>query len=85
MKDLSIWIIIVGILIGLWAWQVNNIGVSEAQQNVHATYYNPVSVEDRAIGMAFAYLICAVGGFTFVMATDRHKPEVLHKPDEVTR
>ena len=83
MRILSILTIIVGISVGLWAWQVNNINMATTKRTVlhdavnhetDITYYNPVSVEDRAFGMAFAYLLCAVGGFTFVMSTTRLRP-----------
>lgn len=79
MKILSILTIIVGILVGLWEWQVNNIGMAviqaeayqAAMNNEHVLFTNSnnVPVEDRAMGMAFAYLICIVGGFMFVMST----------------
>ena len=87
MKILSILTIIVGILVGLWCWQVDNIGMAQANQaaalqaamshqNGYVTFYNPVPVGDRAIGMAFAYLLCIVGGFSFVMSTVKLNPEV---------
>lgn len=73
--------IVIGLLIGLWQWQVNNINnehaMEEARENAAVrgvTSYswsaNSVPVEDRALGTAFAFLLCGVGCFGYAQASN---------------
>jgi hypothetical protein len=73
--------IVIGLLIGCWQWQVNNINnehaMEEARENAvmrGATSFswsaNSAPVEDRALGMAFAFLLCGVGCFGYAQSSN---------------
>jgi len=77
MRTVRVWMILVGLGIGFWQWQVNNIGAGEAQDAAEQyarpgspviSSYSPVPAEDRYVSMAFAYLLCSVGGFAYAMS-----------------
>ena len=77
MRNIGVWMILVGLGIGFWQWQVNNIGSADAQDSAEqyarpgspVTWsYSPVPAEDRYVSMAFAYLLCSVGGFAYAMS-----------------
>lgn len=72
LRLVSIAMVVTGLLIGFWQWQVNNINnehaMEEARENAAVrgvTSYswgaNSVPVEDRVFGMVFAFLLCGVG------------------------
>ena len=77
LRKIAVTIVAVGLLIGLWAWQVDNVSnrLAEGEARSQASSGQLISwssqqapVADRAMGMAFAFLLCGVGCFTYFVA-----------------
>ena len=76
LKSVSVLMMLASLLIGFWMWQVDNIANANAEQlareqaaasgsNTFSWGIQPTPVADRATGMAFAFLLCGVGCFTY--------------------
>ena len=71
--------VLAGLLIGFWEWQVDIIANANAEQlaseqaavrgsNTFSWGIQPTPIADRATGMAFAFLLCGVGCFCYYAA-----------------
>jgi hypothetical protein len=90
MKYFALLPVLAGLCLGWYDWQVNNLLSDHAQAAAQAAFeanpngrtgfgssYNPVSLEDRAIGMSFAFLLCGVGCSLFASSTGRSSSRLL--------
>ena len=78
LRNIAITFMTVGLLIALWEWQVDNVsnGLAEGEARSQASSgqaaiswsFQPAPVADRAMGMAFAFLLCGIGCFTYFVA-----------------
>ena len=80
MKYIALLPVFAGLYLGWYEWQVNNMLSNQAREAAQAYVaanphgdpgysYNPVSLEDRAVGMSFAFLLCGVGCSLYAAST----------------